>query len=171
MSRLCFNGCFYHINFAQFIRLHIITEEQARDLVTKYIELEDPIVPVQEILDSGAVPRLKGYVVKPGKVSDSIFGGKGSYRDKNGKKVEFENPPLLARNGLPLRLMVRTPRISTHDINGGEIPFKDQILAMNHHYIHHYMLRLVKKVLGTSQFAVSSANGKIVNKWNFNGRD
>src|SRR3989344_7329065 len=47
--------------------------------------------------------------------------------------------------------MVRTDRISTHDINRGEIPFKDQILAVN----HHAMRRLTQHVLGTSQFNVN----------------
>ena len=46
--------------------------------------------------------------------------------------------------------MVRTQRISTHDINRGEIPFKDQILAAN----HNYMRRLVEPAIGTSQFDV-----------------
>ncbi|MBK7126790.1 MAG: phosphoribosylaminoimidazolesuccinocarboxamide synthase [Dehalococcoidia bacterium] len=46
--------------------------------------------------------------------------------------------------------MVRTQRISTHDINRGDIPFKDQILAAN----HNYMRRLVEPAIGTSQFDV-----------------
>jgi len=46
--------------------------------------------------------------------------------------------------------MVRTSRISTHDRNRGEIPFKDQILAMN----HATMRRLVAPYIGTSQHDV-----------------
>ncbi len=126
-----------------------MSEEEAEGLVSDYLDKEGPVTPAQELIDSGAVPRLKGYTVKPGKVSDSIFGGRGSYTDKKtGETVEFENPPLYAADGTPLRLMVRTQRISTHDINRGEIPFKDQILAAN----HHYMRDMVKDILGTSQY-------------------
>ena len=46
--------------------------------------------------------------------------------------------------------MFRNNRISTHDVNRGEIPFKDQVLAFNHDHMH----RLVKHVLGSSQFEV-----------------
>jgi len=57
---------------------------------------------------------------------------------------------LVARDGKPIRLMFRNSRISTHDVNRGAIPFKDQVLAVN----HDHMLSLVKEVLGTSQFEV-----------------
>jgi hypothetical protein len=114
------------------------------------MSIEKPATPTQEILDSGAVPRLKKYVVRPGKVSDVIFGGHGEYtverkkyeraiphvghqvhffkKEVDGKEKEFanvcyENPPLNTSDGRPLILMVRTGRISTHDINRGEIPF------------------------------------------------
>ena len=107
--------------------------------------MEDTESTTQEILDSGIIPRLKGYHVRPGKVSDSIFGGQFSYGGEN-----FENPPLTTRDGTPLRLMVRTERISTHDINRGTIPFKDQILAAN----HNHMLGIVRDLLGASQFYV-----------------
>jgi phosphoribosylaminoimidazole-succinocarboxamide synthase len=128
----------------------LLTQNEARKIVDNYIAIEGDIRSTQEILDSGEVPKLKGFIVRPGKVSDSIFGGKGSYTDKStGKEIEFENPPL-EYNGMPLRLMVRTERISTHDINRGSIPFKDQILAAN----HNYMRRLLEDAIGTSQIEV-----------------
>jgi phosphoribosylaminoimidazole-succinocarboxamide synthase len=128
----------------------IFSEDLARELVDMYVRKAQSLSSTQEILDSGVVPRLKGYVVRPGKVSDSIFGGKGSFFDKlQGKVVEFDNPLLSTRDGVPLRLMVRTARISTHDINRGDIPFKDQILAMNHYFMH----ELLRPALGSSQFA------------------
>jgi len=123
---------------------------RARKDVERYMARGETFSSTQELLDSGVVPRLKGYVVKPGKVSDSIFGGKGYRRNEAGEKVEFENPPLMTTDGTPLRLMVRTPRISTHDINRGEIPFKDQILALN----HNFMRRLLEGAIGTSQYEV-----------------
>ena len=129
----------------------LLNQSEARTLVDQYMGKGDKIYSTQEILDSGAIPRLKGYTVRPGKVSDSIFGGKGSYLDKSTRKlVEFENPELVSKEGIPLRLMVRTQRISTHDITRGEIPFKDQILATN----HNYMRRMLSGAIGTSQLEV-----------------
>ena len=130
--------------------MRLLTQLQARKLVDRYMDKEDKIILTQEILDSGAIPLLKGFKVKPGKVSDSIFGGRIDCIDKSGQRVEYENPPLETKDGLPLRIMVRTQRISTHDINRGEIPFKDQILAAN----HNYMRKMLSEALGTSQFEV-----------------
>ncbi|MBN9493313.1 phosphoribosylaminoimidazolesuccinocarboxamide synthase [bacterium] len=127
-----------------------LTEDQALDLVYNYLTTEGRVSTTQEILDSGAVPELKGFTVRPGKVSDSIFGGRAQFTGKDGATVDVDNPPLVTQDGRPMRIMVRTQRISTHDINRGEIPFKDQILAAN----HNYMRRLVEPAIGTSQFDV-----------------
>ena len=61
----------------------LLSSDDARKLVELHMIRDDEIYSTQEILDSGAVKRLKGYIVKPGKVSDSIFGGKGSYFNKS----------------------------------------------------------------------------------------
>ena len=130
---------------------NFLSEEGAAEVAGAYLQQGGRASFTQEILDSGAIPRLKGYTVRPGKVSDSIFGGTGNYHDKKtGRIVEFENPPLQTRERVDLRIMVRTQRISTHDITRGEIPFKDQILAMN----HQAMRTLVGDILGTSQYDV-----------------
>lgn len=128
----------------------LLTEAQALDLVHDYMTSEGTVSTTQEILDSGSIPALMGFTVRPGKVSDSIHGGRVTFTGKDGTRIEAENPPLVTRDGRPLRLMVRTQRISTHDINRGEIPFKDQILAAN----HNAMRRLVEPAIGTSQFDV-----------------
>ncbi len=128
----------------------LLSEAQALDLAYSYMTSEGTVSTTQELLDSGAVPGLKGFSVQPGKVSDSIYGGTVKFTAKDGTVIEAENPPLVTHDGTPLRLMVRTQRISTHDINRGEIPFKDQILAAN----HNYMRRLVEPAIGTSQFEV-----------------
>jgi len=142
-----------------------MTAEEILRTITEYMTKEGPIVPLQEILDSGAIPKLKGFIARPGKVSDSIFGGKGEYLDKKtGDIVAFENPTLLTKSGLvipegiDIRAMVRTERISTHDINRGSIPFKAQILAEN----HNFMRRLVIDSLGTSQWDVEGLSDRDV---------
>ena len=137
---------------------NLLSAEDARELVESHMFRGGEIYSTQQILDSGIIPKLKGYNVKPGKVSDSVFGGKGSYFDKSIGRVEFENPPLQTRDGIPLRIMVRTQRISTHDINRGEIPFKDQILAVN----HNFMRSMFIDILGTSQFEVDGLDNTSV---------
>ena len=57
----------------------MMSENEVVDLVDTYMMTEGNISSTQAILDSGAIQRLKGYVVRPGKVSDCIFGGKGSF--------------------------------------------------------------------------------------------
>lgn len=128
----------------------LLPEDQALDLVYNYMTSEGKFSTTQELLDSGIIPALQGFTVQSGKVSDSIYGGKVAFTEKGGTVVEAENPRLVTRDGRPLRIMVRTQRISTHDINRGDIPFKDQILATN----HNYMRRLVEPAIGTSQFEV-----------------
>jgi len=125
-----------------------LKEERALELVDGYMKREGKVSTTQEIMDSGVIPALKGFTVRTGKVSDSIYGGKVKFTKKDGAVVDAENPRLVTRDGRSLRLMIRTQRISTHDINRGEIPFKDQILAAN----HNYMKRLVEPAIGTSQF-------------------
>lgn len=111
----------------------MLNEEQIRELVATHGVAVNEGRPVKQLIEDGELPRLQGCTVLEGKVSDSVFGDE-----------------LKTSTGKPIRLMYRNNRISTHDVNRGEIPFKDQVLAFN----HDHMLRLVKPVLGTSQFEV-----------------
>jgi len=122
-----------------------LTESEARKLVDYSIQHEGASPSTQDILNSGAVPKLKGFYVRAGKVSDSIYGGKVTH-DGN----TYENPQLITKDETPLRLMVRTEGISTHDVKRGTIPFKDQILAAN----HNFMRRMLMSAMGTSQYDV-----------------
>lgn len=130
--------------------MDFFTEDSAKILVENYLLKEHSSPKTQYILDSNIIPKLKGFYVRPGKVSDSIYGGIGSYLNSNKEEVNFENPCLRTKDGTKLRIMVRTERISTHDINRGEIPFKDQIIATN----HNFMRKLVKDIIGTSQYDI-----------------
>ncbi|MCP4098549.1 MAG: phosphoribosylaminoimidazolesuccinocarboxamide synthase [Planctomycetaceae bacterium] len=88
---------------------------------------------IGQIIADNDIPRLAGATVLEGKVSDSVF-----------------SESLKTKDGVPIRLMFRGNRISTHDVNRGAIPFKDQVLAQN----HDHMLNLVSDILGSSQFEV-----------------
>ena len=111
----------------------MLNEKDIRELVAAHGGAVNEGRPVRQLIDDGEIPRLKGCTVLEGKVSDSVFGD-----------------ALRTASGKPIRLMFRNNRISTHDVNRGAIPFKDQVLAFN----HDHMLRLVKPVLGSSQFEV-----------------
>ena len=112
----------------------MLDEQQIRDLVASHGVNVNQGRPVRQLIEDGEIPRLKGATVLEGKVSDSVF-----------------SDDLVSKSGQRLRLMFRNNRISTHDVNRGAIPFKDQVLAFN----HDHMLQLVKDVLGSSQFEVS----------------
>lgn len=111
----------------------MLNEQEIRELVAAHGAAVNIGRPVRQLIEDGELPRLRGCTVLEGKVSDSVFGD-----------------TLKTRSGKSLRLMFRNNRISTHDVNRGAIPFKDQVLAFN----HDRMLRLVGPVLGTSQFEV-----------------
>lgn len=111
----------------------MLTEQEIRELVATHGAAVNEGRPIKQLIDDGELPRLDGCTVLQGKVSDSVF-----------------SDALKTASGRPIRLMFRNNRISTHDVNRGSIPFKDQVLAVN----HDHMLQLVKPVLGTSQFNV-----------------
>ena len=111
----------------------MLNEEQIRKLVASHGADVNQGRPIRQLINDGELPRLAGCTVLEGKVSDSVFGD--SLKTASGKAV---------------RLMFRNNRISTHDVNRGAIPFKDQVLAFNHDHMH----RLVKPILGSSQFEV-----------------
>lgn len=111
----------------------MLNEQEIRELVAAHGVAVNEGRPVKQLIADGDLPRLSGCTVLEGKVSDSVFGD-----------------DLKTSSGKPIRLMFRNNRISTHDVNRGAIPFKDQVLAFNHDHMH----RLVKPVLGSSQFEV-----------------
>ena len=111
----------------------MLNDQEIRDLVVNYGSAVNEGRSILQIIEEGYLPRLKGCTVLKGKVSDSVFGD-----------------GLVTKSGAALRLMFRNNRISTHDVNRGSIPFKDQVLAIN----HDAMSKLLKDVLGSSQFDV-----------------
>lgn len=111
----------------------MLNEKEIRELVAENGSRVNEGRPIKQIIEDGDIPRLEGCTILEGKVSDSVFGDN-----------------LVSSTGQPIRLMFRNNRISTHDVNRGAIPFKDQVLANN----HDHMLQLVEPVMGTSQFKV-----------------
>ena len=112
----------------------MLNEQEIRELVADHGAAVNEGRPIRQLIEDGDLPRLQGCTVLDGKVSDSALGA-----------------ALRTPSGKPIRLMFRNNRISTHDVNRGSIPFKDQVLAFN----HDHMLRLVQPVLGSSQFEVA----------------
>lgn len=116
------------------MEIQMLTDNEIQELVSDYGPRVNEGRTIKQIIADNDIPQLAGATVLEGKVSDSVFG---------------EN--LKTNDGVPIRLMFRGNRISTHDVNRGAIPFKDQVLAQN----HDHMLNLVKDTLGSSQFEVA----------------
>ena len=89
--------------------------------------------PIESIIEAGELPILRGCKIHRGKVSTSIYGD-----------------ALKTPEGLPIRLMYRSNRVSTHDHHRGQIAFKDQVLAL----LHDRMLTLVEDAVGNSQISI-----------------
>ncbi|MDB4380254.1 hypothetical protein N9Z70_02580 [Mariniblastus sp.] len=113
---------------------HVLSDNEITELVNDFGPRVNEGRTIGQIIADNEIPRLEGATVLEGKVSDSVF-----------------CDSLKTKEGVPIRLMFRGNRISTHDVNRGAIPFKDQVLAQN----HDHMLNLVKDTLGSSQFEVS----------------
>ena len=111
----------------------MLSEKDIKELVAENGPQVNEGRSIKQIIEDGDLPRLNGCTILEGKVSDSVLG-----------------ESLKTSEGLSIRLMFRNNRISTHDVNRGAIPFKDQVLAYN----HDHMLRLVEHVLGSSQFKI-----------------
>ncbi len=112
----------------------MLSEQDIRELLASHGRAVSQGRSIGQLIADGDIPRLAEATVIEGKVSDSLIGAN-----------------LVTNSGRPLRLMFRNSRISTHDVNRGVIPFKDQVLAFN----HDHMLNLVKRVVGSAQFEVA----------------
>lgn len=106
--------------FLGYIMTRFLDESEAEEIVKNYLSEVGILTPTEDIIKR--VPELNNCIVRPGKVSDSIY-------------QTADRRAILSEDGTPLRIMVRTPRISTHDKGRGEIPFKDQVLATNHNFM------------------------------------
>lgn len=113
----------------------LLTTQEISELVAAHGDQVSQGRSISELIADGELPRLSQCEVLKGKVSDSVFGEE-----------------LVTRDGRELRLMFRNNRISTHDVNRGAIPFKDQVLALN----HEHMRKLVSGAVGSSQFEVET---------------
>ena len=113
----------------------MLNDNEIKELVSGYGPRVNEGRTIKQIIADNEIPKLAGATVLEGKVSDSVF-----------------SDSLKTSEGIPVRLMFRGNRISTHDVKRGAIPFKDQVLAQN----HDHMLNLVKDTLGSSQFEVAS---------------
>ncbi len=110
----------------------MLEENEIRELVKENLQVNEGRS-VRELIEQEYIPELNGCDIHEGKVTTSVRGEK-----------------LVTPDGIPIRLMFRNPRISTHDKNRGEIPFKDQVLAVN----HDLMKRIVQPYIGNSQFEI-----------------
>ena len=115
----------------------MLTDSEIKELVSDFGPHVNEGRTIKQIIADNDIPDLAGATVLEGKVSDSVF-----------------SDSLKTSDGVPIRLMFRGNRISTHDVNRGAIPFKDQVLAQN----HDHMLNLVEDTLGSFPQKTSSCS-------------
>lgn len=113
--------------------MELMDRKEIEELVKDYGSRVNEGRTIKQLIKDGELLELKGCQIYQGKVSDCVYGD-----------------TLKTNDGIPIRLMYRSNRVSTHDQHRGSIPFKDQVLAIN----HHIMLELVKGILGSSQFEI-----------------
>lgn len=114
--------------------MSLMDRQEIEELIKTYGSRVNQGRTIKEIIENGEIPELKNCKIYEGKVSDCVYGDN-----------------LKTSDGIPIRLMYRTNRVSTHDKHRGSIPFKDQVLAVN----HDLMLNLIKGILSSSQLEIS----------------
>ncbi|MDJ0782605.1 MAG: phosphoribosylaminoimidazolesuccinocarboxamide synthase [Desulfosarcinaceae bacterium] len=92
------------------------------------------------LVESGDLPALQGADYYQGKV-----------------RANFTGSDLMSKDGIPLRVIVATDQISTHDMVRGAIPFRGQILTD----ISNTMLEITREVLPNAQ-RYAPANSAVV---------
>jgi phosphoribosylaminoimidazole-succinocarboxamide synthase len=89
-----------------------LTESQIKQLVEKNLDQAIDAEVIEEIIDANKIPELEDADYYQGKVRANFTGAKLHYK-----------------NGTPLRVIIATDQISTHDMVRGAIPFRGQILT------------------------------------------
>jgi len=127
--------------------MELLTQNEIEALVGKNLdnvvgqEVIDNIVETEKISETekrvtecSDIPELEGSFYYQGKVRANFYGGK-----------------LATKDNLPLRVLVTTGNISTHDKVRGVIPFKDQITSE----LSNFMFELISDTLPNSQIVAS----------------
>jgi len=101
-----------------------------QDVINSILETKNIDDTTKVIVSCPDIPKLEGSVYYQGKVRANFYDGE-----------------LTSKNGIPLRILVTTGNLSTHDKVRGVIPFKDQITSE----LSNFMFNLIEGVLLDSQ--------------------
>lgn len=89
-----------------------LNETQIKQLVEGNLDKAVDAQTIADIISAEEIPELKETEYYQGKV-----------------RANFTAPHLVSANGVPLRVIIATDQISTHDMVRGAIPFRGQILT------------------------------------------
>jgi phosphoribosylaminoimidazole-succinocarboxamide synthase len=118
----------------------LLGHKEIAKLVEKNLDKALDAAGMAALVESGELPALSGADYYQGKV-----------------RANFTGSELTSRNGIPLRVIIATDQISTHDMVRGAIPFRGQILTD----ISNTMLEITKSVLPNAQL-YAPANSPVV---------
>ena len=120
--------------------VEILSQEEIAKLVEENLDKALDAAGMAALVDSGELPELQNADYYQGKV-----------------RANFTGSTLTSKDGIPLRVIVATDQISTHDMVRGAIPFRGQILTD----ISNTMLEITKSVLPNAQL-YAPANSAVV---------
>jgi phosphoribosylaminoimidazole-succinocarboxamide synthase len=119
----------------------ILGESEIKQLVEQHLDKAVDAAFIGEMVAGGAVPMLRNCHRYQGKV-----------------RANFSGNGLKTKNGVPLRVLVATDQISTHDMVRGAIPFRGQILTD----ISNAMLQLTAAILPNAQRYAPASSAVII---------
>jgi phosphoribosylaminoimidazole-succinocarboxamide synthase len=95
----------------KFIMNDMLGEKEIQHLVEEHLNQTIDAPMIRQIIESGELSQLQTADYYQGKV-----------------RANFSGPDLIGAKGIPLRVIIATDQISTHDMVRGAIPFRGQIL-------------------------------------------
>lgn len=122
---------------------NFLIEKEIKKLVETNLEQVVDAVFIKKIVDSGEIPELTRATYYQGKV-----------------RANFSSENLLAKDGRPLRIIIATDQISTHDQVRGAIPFRGQILTN----ISNEMLAITEKFIPNAQIYAPDNSAVVISE-------
>ncbi|MCP5054999.1 MAG: phosphoribosylaminoimidazolesuccinocarboxamide synthase, partial [bacterium] len=120
-----------------------LTESEINELVEKNLDQAVDASLIKEVIGSNEIPELSGTDYYQGKV-----------------RANFTGESLVITDGCPLRVIIASDQISTHDSVRGAIPFRGQILTS----ISNEMLAFTEKFIPNAQMFAPENSAVVISE-------
>lgn len=119
----------------------LLGQKEIAKLVEENLDKALDAAGMAALVESGELPALSGVDYYQGKV-----------------RANFTGSGLVSKSGVPLRVLVATDQISTHDMVRGAIPFRGQILTA----ISNEMLKITSRYLPNAQLFAPADSAVVI---------